>query len=83
MAHHGDDVNMGNSDLREIFGLGATGNFPEGHLNKDDEGEIKFAIGVNKGKIILNFGKPIAWIGMTKEQAESLGKILIAKSNLI
>lgn len=49
--------------------LGATGRFPQGKLNKDDEGEIRLAIGHENGKVIIDFGKPVAWIGMNPQEA--------------
>ena len=36
--------------------LGPTGRFPDGKLTSNDEGEIAFAVGVLKGKVIVNFG---------------------------
>lgn len=63
--------------------IGATGKFPEGKLNQDDEGEIRMAIGSENGKIIMNFGKPTAWIGFNPTQARSLANLLILKANLM
>lgn len=61
--------------------FGETGNFPEGKLTNEDEGEIKFGVTTKDEKVILNFGKPCAWIGMTREQAEELGRLLINRAN--
>ena len=62
-----------NEKLRDIFEqLGATGEFPGGKLTESDKGEIKFAISFQDGKVILNFGDPVAWIGMDKAQAKDL-----------
>lgn len=62
------------------LGLGATGQFPDGKLKEDDEGEISIAATVQNGEVVLNFGKPIAWIGFTPEQAEQIGYMLIQKA---
>lgn len=56
--------------------LGPTGRFPEGRLNGNDEGEIRFAIRSCGGKLIMDFGTPVAWIGMGRSQAIHLIKIL-------
>lgn len=56
--------------------FGATGQFPEGKLNDVDEGEIQFGITIDKGKVVLNFGKEISWIGMNPDQARELGALL-------
>lgn len=63
--------------------LGATGKFPDGKIDPNDEGEIKFGITILKGNVIIEFGKPVRWFGMTKEQAKDLGEFLIKKSEEI
>ena len=58
--------------------LGPTGEFPEGQLNPEDEGEIRIAITHDKGVVVLAFGKPISWIGLPPQIAKELGaKIII------
>lgn len=54
--------------------LGATGQFPEGKLTGEDEGEIRLAVGVHEGKVVVNFGKPVAWIGFSPQQARELAE---------
>jgi len=61
-------------------GFGETSAFPEGKINKDDEGEIQFGVTTKDEKVILNFGKPVAWLGMTPGQAEDLGRLLIHRA---
>lgn len=69
--------------LREHFGipngLGATGKFPEGKLTETDEGEIMMAVtsDVENRKVILNFGKPVVWVGYNAEQAIEFGALMI------
>lgn len=63
-----------------IPNLGATGNFPEGKITDDDEGEIRIGITKKDDTVIIDFGKPIAWIGFTKEQAKDIGEALIKKA---
>ena len=72
--HHGDDANVG-----------ATGEFPEGKLNQNDEGEIRFGVAADRehNKIILNFGKPVAWIGMSPGQAIALADLLRSKARFV
>lgn len=60
--------------------LGATGKFPEGKLTEEDEGEIQFGVTTKDEKVIIHFGKPIAWIGMTRQQAEDFGRLLIDRA---
>jgi hypothetical protein len=85
--HHGDELEelRRQKELKELlgppFGLGATGRFPEGKLNADDEGEIAVGIAADRKnrKVVVDFGKPVAWIGFSPEQATELGEMLIAK----
>lgn len=60
-------------------GLGATGTFPDGALNEDDEGELRMAVGYDKidGVVRLEFGKPIAGIGLPPGNAVALARLLL------
>jgi hypothetical protein len=62
--------------------LGATGRYPEGKLGEHDEGEIAFAVAADpkNKKVLIDFGKPVAFLGMNPEQAVALGEMLIAKA---
>lgn len=87
MAHHGDDPSIFNKKFRELLEdqqlnqLGPTGRFPDGQLNDNDEGEIQIAINTEGGKVVINFGKPVAWIGFTPEQADMIAFSLIEKAS--
>lgn len=58
-------------------------NFPEGKLTENDAGEIKIEIGSDQGKVVVNFGKPIAWLGLDPKQARALAESLRKQSYLI
>lgn len=60
---------------------GATGNFPDGKLIEKDDGEIAVAFAVYQGRLIMNFGKPVAWIGFTRKEVENMITLLTAKLN--
>jgi len=64
--------------------LGATGDFPLGKMNNDDEGGLKLGVTHTKdpAMVILNFGTPVAWLGLTPKQARSLGLLLIKRAAL-
>ncbi len=49
--------------------FGANGKYPQGHLNNEDEGELRLGIGHSDGKVIINFGKSVTWIAFDPEQA--------------
>lgn len=65
--------------LRELNAK-ALGEFPSGKLNNEDEGALTFAIGVKDGKVIINFPKPVAWMGMPPAQAVALARILLHRA---
>lgn len=58
---------------------GPTKDFPEGKLNPHDEGGLNIAVGHDKktGKVVIQFGTPVAWIGMNPKQAMDIGKGII------
>ena len=59
--------------------LGPTGEFSQGKLNKEDEGELQLGITTEKGKIIIHFGKPVAWIGLDVKTASYLAEAIRAR----
>lgn len=60
--------------------LGATGDFPLGKLNKDDEGGLRMAIGTEHNKVIIHFGTPVGWLGLDKHTAIAFGSSIIDKA---
>lgn len=75
--HHSDDLLPMTPGLLEKLGLGATGKFPEGKLVEHDEGEIQFSVRTFEGKVIIEWGKSVKWIGMNATQALELAACLI------
>jgi hypothetical protein len=59
--------------------LGATGKFPGGKLNPDDQGELQLAIGLNvkTGLVEMWFGKQVSWLAMTRQDAIQMAHSLI------
>lgn len=56
---------------------GATGRYPRGHLTPDDEGEIVFRIAHKDGVIVVDFGKPVVWIGLPPDGAREFAALLV------
>jgi hypothetical protein len=61
-------------------GLGPTGEFPQGKLNADDEGELTIAVGIEADCVRIEFGKPTAWIAMDPEGALGLAASIAGKA---
>lgn len=59
--------------------LGATGTFSLGKIDDSDEGDLKLGVAFDKlnGIVRVDFGKPVAWLGMPPEQAIQFGKLLL------
>lgn len=57
---------------------GATGNHPLGKLNADDEGGLRMAIATDKRNSVVrvDFGKPVAWLGLDRATALDLARRL-------
>jgi hypothetical protein len=76
MSHHGHnppDVQQALSDaMGRIFG-----EHPNGKMNADDAGALAFAVGVEAGRVVLRFPKPVAWMGMTGDEALELAQLLL------
>lgn len=60
--------------------LGPTGEYPEGKLDEADDGELRISVGKVDDKVVMSFGTPVEWIGMTLAQALQIGQALIAKA---
>ena len=66
--------------------LGATGDFPDGKLTPDDEGEMVLAVSSNRDArlVAMNFGeKPVKWFAIPPEQALEIADALIAAAKRV
>lgn len=57
--------------------VGALGDHPRGKLSADDEGAIQFKVGKENGKVVLDFGTQVQWVGMSPQEAASLASSLM------
>jgi hypothetical protein len=57
---------------------GATGDHPQGRLNADDQGGIRMGVAADhrNGIVHVDFGKPVAWLGLDKGTALGLADML-------
>lgn len=80
MSHHSRDP-FGDDLRRKLLDTtafrGATGLYPDGELNKADEGQLQFAVAHKDGKVVLEFGTPVAWVGMNPQQAADLAMSML------
>lgn len=61
---------------------GPTGQYPNGRIGPDDGGELAIAVRVDKERntLILHFGTPILWLGLTKAAALTIGNGLLKRA---
>jgi hypothetical protein len=59
--------------------LGASGKFPEGRLGPDDEGELTLAVAFDPRTNIvrIEFGKPVAWLGLPPKNAIEFAEAIL------
>jgi hypothetical protein len=98
MAHHGPDPfdppeltpeqqMKRNEKMRELLDAtgfrGALGDYTEGKLTPQDEGAIQFAIGEMNGKVIIDFGTSVHWVGMTPQQAADFASAVLKHARTV
>ena len=47
-------------------------NYPRGKFKDDDEGELTFAMYWRDQTFVIDWGKDVKWIGMSREEAQQL-----------
>jgi hypothetical protein len=57
--------------------IGATGDWPQGKLNEDDEGGLAVEISTVGANVRVDFGKPVAWLAMDPDGALALASGII------
>jgi hypothetical protein len=84
MSHHsseppfiqkplGDELKQA---LSETMGK-LMGEYPNGRMNPQDAGAVAVGIGVEAGRVIMRFPKPVAWVGFTGDEALEIAATLI------
>jgi hypothetical protein len=48
-------------------------NYPRGKLKDDDQGELTFAMYWRDQTFVIDWGKDVKWIGLSREEAQELG----------
>lgn len=57
---------------------GPTGQYPEGMIHESDRGELGIRMAVTaEGKVVMDFGTTLEWIGFGAEEAIELGNALV------
>lgn len=69
--------------IRRRLPIGPTGQYPQGVLDSEDEGQLQIAIAWDAyaGIVRLEFGTPVKWLGLPPTQARELGESLIRNAD--
>lgn len=82
MSHHGNQNSEAqramSAAMRELMG-----EYPRGRLNADDAGAVAIHLGVESGKVRVDFPKPVAWFAMTGDEAMGLANALIKHARAV
>ncbi len=57
--------------------------YPDGKISEDDMGALAVAVYIDKGRVIIDFGKDLSWIGMGKENLRGFIDMLEQKYKLL
>lgn len=70
-------------DLIEAFQPWNKQEHPRGRISATDQGQTALAIAVKKNTVILDFGKPVAWIGLGASDARAIAAALLKRADEI
>lgn len=57
--------------------------YPKGKMRSDDDGAVAVAIGIDQGRVVIDFGKSLAWIAFDKVSLRGLIDLLEEKYKLL
>jgi hypothetical protein len=62
--------------------IGPTGEPPQAPLRPGDQGGLNASLTVDRagGRLILDFGKSVSWLGMTRQEALRFASLLVTKA---
>jgi hypothetical protein len=72
-----------NKDVAGQPVLGPTGQFPQGKDYSDDEGELQLGIAHDQDNVIINYGKPVAWLAMPPKEARQFAELILHHASQI
>lgn len=83
ISHHSAEEQAAMDRMVEEIMHKARVNHPEGRIRDDDEGETAFMIATDKamGCVIIQFTKPMQWLGLPRKEAEQMRDLLTKHIN--
>jgi hypothetical protein len=90
LSHHGDQPPKLSKQMDELLkrfvaqgsGKPPPREYPEGRIGAHDEGALVFKVAADRstGTVIIDFNKPVAFIGLKPRDIAALVKVLIEKA---
>lgn len=64
--------------------FGATGEFPDGKISEDDEGELRIGVTVDEANdlVMVMLGKPVGWFGLPRQLAIEFATSILTKAGV-
>lgn len=56
--------------------------FPDGKLNEEDEGSIQTGIGIEDGRVMIVWPKPITWVAFDPDAADDFADSIKMKAQM-
>jgi hypothetical protein len=53
--------------------------YPEGKLTQSD-GELEFRITAVDGRVVMDWGQPVQWVGLTPSEARAIADALVRQA---
>jgi hypothetical protein len=78
-----DDLQKQYDALRSELKPGPTGEFSQGKLNVDDEGDLVVALSSENGNVRIDFGKRVAWVAFPPDMAIEFASTIIMRAREI
>jgi hypothetical protein len=63
--------------------IGKLDQFPDGKLGPHDEGAIQLGVGEMDGKVMIDFGTPVHWLGVSPQEAADLAMLIVARARAV
>lgn len=60
--------------------LGPTKDYPQGKMGDYDEGGLWIGITTKADKVVVHFGTPVAFLGLSAQDARNLAKVLVSRA---
>lgn len=69
--------------MGEVNRIGAAGRHRREEDQQNGPGELRVAVGAHKGRVVLNFGRAVAWLALDPIEARNVAVMLLEKASKV